>query len=71
MPLPTSPEIRPPQVTFKTVFTVSFGVLVVVAGAAALAHATVAMALAGTAAMIAISLEHAVRLLQRRRFRVH
>jgi predicted PurR-regulated permease PerM len=65
VPLP-SPEIRPPQVTFKTVFTISFGVLIVVAGVAALAHAVVALALAGTAAMIAISLEHAVKMLQRR-----
>jgi predicted PurR-regulated permease PerM len=64
--MPISPEIRPPQVTFKTVFTISFGVLIVVAGVAALAHALVALTLAGTAAMISISLEHAVRLLQRR-----
>jgi putative heme transporter len=64
--MPTSPEIRPPQVTFKTVFTISFGVLIVVASVAALAHALVALALAGTAAMIAISLEHAVKLLQSR-----
>lgn len=66
MPSTTSPEIRPPQVTFKTVFTVSFGVLIVVAGVAALAHAVVALSLVGTAAMIAISLEHAVKMLQRR-----
>jgi len=66
VPSPTSPEIRPPQVTFKTVFTVSFGVLIVVAGVAALTHALVTLALVGTAAMIAISLEHAVSMLQRR-----
>jgi len=66
VPTPTSPELRPPQVTFKTVFTISFGVLIVVAGVAALTRALVALALAGTAAMIAVSLEHAVRLLQRR-----
>ena len=66
VPLATSPEIRPPQVTFKTVFTIAFGVLIVVAGVAALAHALVALTLIGTAAMIAISLEHAVRMLQRR-----
>ena len=61
-----SPEIRPPQVTFKTVFTVSFGVLIVVTTVAALANALVAVALTGAALMIAIALEHAVRILERR-----
>jgi len=62
----TSPEIRPPQVTFKTVFTISFGVLLVFAVVAILARATVALALVASALVVAISLEHAVRMLQRR-----
>jgi predicted PurR-regulated permease PerM len=53
-------------VTFKTVFTVSFGVLLVVAAVAILARATVALALVASALVVAIALEHAVRMLQRR-----
>ena len=64
-----SPELRPSQVTLKTVLTISCGVLLVAATVAALARARVAVALAGAALMIAITLEHAVRILQRRGFK--
>ena len=67
-PLPApSPEIRPSQVTLKTAFTISFGVLIVVAAVAAVIHAMVAIALVGAALMIAIALDHLVRALERRR----
>lgn len=62
-----NPEIRPSQVTLKTVFTICFGVLVVVGLVLALAHSLVAVALTGAALMIAVALDHAVRLLERRR----
>ncbi|HVU52739.1 MAG TPA: AI-2E family transporter [Polyangia bacterium] len=58
-----SPEIRPSQVSFKTVFTVSFTVLFVVGLIYAISQAIVAVALIGAAGLIAISLEHLVRLL--------
>jgi predicted PurR-regulated permease PerM len=61
-----SPEIRPPQITFKTVFTVSAAVLIVAGLTLAVAHALVAVALTGAALMIAVSLEHVVRFLERR-----
>jgi len=61
-----SPEVRPSQVSFKTVFTVSFAVLVVVAFIYAITQALVAVALTGTALLIAVSLEHLVRMIQRR-----
>jgi putative heme transporter len=61
-----SPETRPSQITFKTVFTVCGAVLVVLGLILALAHAMVAVALTGAALMIAVSLEHVVRLLERR-----
>jgi predicted PurR-regulated permease PerM len=64
-----NPEVRPSQVTFKTVFTISFGVLVVALLVSAVAHALVAVTLIGAAAMIAIALDHAVVLLTRRRVR--
>jgi predicted PurR-regulated permease PerM len=53
-------------VTLKTAFTISFGVLIVVAAVAAVIHAVVAIALVGAALMIAIALDHLVRLLERR-----
>jgi predicted PurR-regulated permease PerM len=61
-----SPEIRPSQVSFKTVFTVSITVLFVVGFIYAISQALVAVALIGAALLIAISLEHLVRLLMRR-----
>lgn len=64
-----SPEIRPSQVTLKTVFTVSFGVTVAVALIAAVARATVAIALVGAALTIAVALDRGVRLLEQRGLR--
>ena len=61
-----SPEIRPSQVSFKTVFTVSFTVLFVVGLIYAISQAIVAVALIGAAGLIAISLEHLVRMLVKR-----
>jgi predicted PurR-regulated permease PerM len=61
-----SPEVRPSQVSFKTVFTVAFAALLVVGVAYAISQALVAVALIGAALLIAISLEHLVRLLMRR-----
>ncbi len=59
-------EIRPSQVTLKTVFTVAFGVLIVIATVEAAVNAMLAVSLTGAALMIAIALEHPVRLLERR-----
>jgi putative heme transporter len=64
-----SPEIRPSQVSFKTVFTVSFAVLIVGAVIYAVTQALVAVALVGAALLIAVSLEHLVRLIMRRGLR--
>jgi predicted PurR-regulated permease PerM len=61
-----SPDVRPSQVTFKTVFTVCFTVLVVAGAIYALSQALVAVALTGSALLIAVSLEHLVRALVRR-----
>jgi predicted PurR-regulated permease PerM len=61
-----SPEIRPSQVTFKTVFTVSWAVLLVVGIVYAVSQALVAVSLIGASILIAISLEHLVRMLMRR-----
>jgi predicted PurR-regulated permease PerM len=63
-----SPEIQPSQVSFKTVFTVSFGVLLVAGFVYAVSQALVAVALTGAALLIAVSLEHLVRALMRRGF---
>jgi predicted PurR-regulated permease PerM len=60
-------EVRPSQVTLKTVFTVAFGVIVVIAIVEAAANAKLAVALAGAALLIAVALDHPVRLLERRR----
>ena len=64
-----SPELQPSQVTLKTVFTVALGVLLVAAVVAMLARSLVAVGLAGAALLIAITLEHPVRMLQRRGFK--
>jgi len=64
---PPSPELRPSQVTLKTVLTVSFGVLAVVTLVEAVTHALVSLALMGASVMIAVALDHAVVMLERRR----
>src|SRR4029079_13232807 len=59
-------EIRPSQVTLKTVFTVAFGVLIVIATVAAVMNAMLALALTGAALLLAVALDHPARLLERR-----
>jgi predicted PurR-regulated permease PerM len=59
-------EVRPSQVTLKTVFTVGFGVLIVVAIVKAVMNGTLAVALTGAALLLAVALDHPVRLLERR-----
>jgi len=59
-------EVRPSQVTLKTVFTVAFGVLIVIAIVTAVMNAMLAVALTGAALLLAVALDHPVRLLQRR-----
>ncbi|HVV52212.1 MAG TPA: AI-2E family transporter [Polyangia bacterium] len=61
-----SPELRPSQVTLKTVLTVCLGVLLVAAVVDAVAHALVSVTLVGAAVMIAVALDHAVAILERR-----
>lgn len=60
-----SRELRPSQVTLKTVLTVSFGVLFVVVLVDAVLHAIVSLTLIGAAILIAVALDHAVALLVR------
>jgi predicted PurR-regulated permease PerM len=62
-------EIRPSQVTLKTVFTVAFGVLLVAAVVGALWHAMVAVTLTGAALLISVALDHPVRMLEHRGLR--
>ena len=51
-------EIRPSQVTLKTVFTVAFGVLIVFAIVEAVINAILALALTGAALLLAVALDH-------------
>jgi predicted PurR-regulated permease PerM len=60
-------EVAPSQVTLKTVFTVSFGVLVILGVVMAAIHSLVAITLTSTALLLAVALEHAVQFLVRRR----
>jgi predicted PurR-regulated permease PerM len=64
-----SREVKPSQVSFKTVFTVSFAVLIVVAIIYAVSQGLVAVTLIGTALLISVSLEHVVRMLTSRGMR--
>lgn len=66
MPSPSDHEVRPSQVTIKTVATVAFVVLIVAAVVAALWHAMVAVTLTSAALLISIALDHPVRMLERR-----
>jgi predicted PurR-regulated permease PerM len=59
-------EIRPSQVSLKTVFTVAFGVVLVVAIVEAAVNAVLAVALTGAALLLAVALDHPVRLLAAR-----
>jgi predicted PurR-regulated permease PerM len=56
-------------VTLKTVFSVSFAVLLVVSLVWALVHSVVAIALTGAAILFAVALDHGVAWLVRRRLR--
>jgi predicted PurR-regulated permease PerM len=62
-------EIRPSQVTLKTVFTVAFGVLIVIAIVEAVTNAMLALALTGAALLLSVALDHPVRLLERRKIK--
>jgi predicted PurR-regulated permease PerM len=64
---PLDDEFRPSQVTLKTVFTVAFGVLIVFAIVEAVTNAILALALTGAALLLAVALDHPVRLLERRK----
>jgi predicted PurR-regulated permease PerM len=62
----TNPELRPSGVTLKTVFTVCFGVLIVVALVMAIIHSLVAITLTYAALLLAVTLDHGVQMLVRR-----
>jgi putative heme transporter len=62
----TNPELRPSRVTLKTVFTVCFGVLIVVALVMAIIHSLVAITLTYAALLLAVTLDHGVKMLVRR-----
>jgi predicted PurR-regulated permease PerM len=58
-----SPEVSPSQVTLKTVFTICLGVLIVLAVAMAILKTLVTVSLACAALVLAVTLDHGVRLL--------
>jgi predicted PurR-regulated permease PerM len=62
----SSPEVRPSRVTLKTVFTVCFGVLIVIALVMAIMHSLVAITLSYAALLLAVTLDHGVKMLVRR-----
>jgi len=64
---PLDDEFRPSQVTLKTVFTVAFGGLLVFAVVEAVMNAMLALALTGAALLLAVALDHPVRMLERRK----
>jgi putative heme transporter len=64
---PLDDEFRPSQVTLKTVFTVAFGALLVFAVVEAVTNAMLALALTGAALLLAVALDHPVRMLERRK----
>ena len=59
-------EVRPSRVTLKTVFTVCFGVLIVIALVMAIIHSLVAITLTYAALLLAVTLDHGVQMLVRR-----
>jgi putative heme transporter len=59
-------EVQPSRVTLKTVFTVCFGVLIVVALVMAIIHSLVAITLTYAALLLAVTLDHGVKMLVRR-----
>jgi predicted PurR-regulated permease PerM len=64
-----NPEVQRSQVTLKTVFTICFGVLLIVALVAAAIHSLVAISLTGAAILLAVALDHGVQMLARRGLR--
>ena len=58
--------MRPSRVTLKTVFTVCFGVLIVIALVMAVIHSLVAIALTYAALLLAVTLDHGVKMLVQR-----
>jgi predicted PurR-regulated permease PerM len=64
-----NPEIEPSQVTLKTVFTVCFGVLLVVALVVATIHSLLAITLTSAALLLAVALDHPVQMLMRHGWR--
>ncbi len=64
-----SPEVRRPQVTFKTVVTVCMGVLLVLAAVVAVTHSVVTVTLTAISLLLAVALDHPVRWLERHSWR--
>jgi len=64
-----NPEVQRSQVTLKTVFTTCFGVVMVAALVWAAMSSLVAIALTGSAILLAVAMEHAVQMLIRRGLR--
>jgi predicted PurR-regulated permease PerM len=64
--LDSNPEVQPSRVTLKTVFTISFGVLIVAGLVMAIIHSLVAIALTYAAVLLAVTLDHGVQMLIRR-----
>jgi predicted PurR-regulated permease PerM len=62
----SSREVRPSRVTLKTVFTVCFGVLLVLGLVMAIIHSLVAITLTYVALLLAVTLDHGVKMLVRR-----
>jgi predicted PurR-regulated permease PerM len=63
------PAVQPSRVTLKTVFTICFGVLIVVALVMAVLHSLVALSLTYAALLLSVTLNHGVRMLVRRGLR--
>ena len=62
----SNPEVQPSRVTLKTVFTVCFGVLIVIALVMAIIHSLVAITLTYAALLLAVTMDHGVKMLVRR-----
>jgi uncharacterized membrane protein len=65
----SSPEVRPSRVALKTVFTACFGVLIVLGLVMAIIHSLVAITLTYVALLLAVTLDHGVKMLVRRGLR--
>ena len=62
----SNPEVHPSRVTLKTVFTVCFGILIVLGLVMAVIHSLVAITLTYVALLLAVTLDHGVKMLVRR-----